>query len=206
MAGCDAGAVLVDRSVLRARRRALDPAARTASATAVAARARAHLEGVRRLGAYVATRGELDPAPLVAWAHAAGIEVYLPRVAGTGLEFARHTADQPLVPGRFGIPEPPPGAARAGAAALDVVLVPLVAVDATGTRVGTGGGYYDRTFAFRLTPGAPARPRLVGLAYHWQELGHLDSQAWDVPLDLVVTDRAIVTPGASPDRAAQPDR
>ena len=88
-------------------------------------------------------------------------------------------------PKLFAAPELPSGTEGA----LDVVLVPLVAYDGTGTRAGMGAGFYDRTFALRLTTGAP--PLLVGLAYRWQEVGHLARAPWDVPLDAVLTDQGL---------------
>ena len=65
-------------------------------------------------------------------------------------------------------------------------LIELAAFDATGQRIGYGGGYYDRSFAFRRT--APAPPRLVGVAYACQELPELAAEDWDVPLDAVATE------------------
>ncbi|HEV8295661.1 MAG TPA: 5-formyltetrahydrofolate cyclo-ligase [Acidimicrobiales bacterium] len=184
----------VDRAALRLRRRALDDAARAASAAAVAPLVLPLIRGVSRLAAYTATGGELDPAPVVAAACRSGVEVYLPRAVGDELEFARYVTGEPLVRGRFGVDQPLPGVATCAPTRLDLVLVPVVAFDRRGTRVGTGGGYYDRTFAFRREGGAAPRPLLVGLAYEWQEMTALARHPWDVPLDVVVTDRELIQP------------
>ena len=75
---------------------------------------------------------------------------------------------------------------------LDLVLVPLVAFDSTGTRLGMGGGFYDRSFAFpRGANEMGRRPHPLGLGYEFQAVAELVRQPWDVPLDAVVTERAL---------------
>jgi 5-formyltetrahydrofolate cyclo-ligase len=72
---------------------------------------------------------------------------------------------------------------------LDLVLAPLVAFDAHGNRLGMGGGFYDRSFAYLLRHTRWLRPRLIGLAYDFQRQSRLPSQAWDVPLQAIATDQ-----------------
>jgi 5-formyltetrahydrofolate cyclo-ligase len=67
------------------------------------------------------------------------------------------------------------------------VLLPLLGFDAAGTRLGMGGGYYDRSFAFRQGRAAP--PLLVGVGFACQELPALAPEPWDVPLDALLTER-----------------
>ena len=81
-------------------------------------------------------------------------------------------------------------AANVEAASLDVVLLPLVGFDRQGHRLGTGGGFYDRTFAFRQQ--SPAPPLLIGIAYTCQEVDSLEPAEWDVDLDWVVTEREAI--------------
>lgn len=175
---------------MRTRRRALDAGQRLDASTALAdvVAALADFRDASHVAVYIAMDGEIDPAPLVARARQAGKQLYLPVLApdgGNRLEFAHWLPDTPLYPNRFRIPEPhtdnpyPPGK-------LDLVFTPLVAFDAQGNRLGMGGGFYDRSFAF-LKSGRP-KPRLIGLAYEFQHLPSLDHQAWDIPLAGVATD------------------
>lgn len=143
----------------------------------------------RRLGAYIAHGDELDLAPLLEALHAQGREVYLPRLMKPlgRMEFARHAPGMSLPRNRYGIPEPERGAPTVGARFLQVVLVPLVGFDAVGTRLGSGAGYYDRSFAFRQHRQAWHAPLLIGVAFDRQEVPALEARPWDVPLDAVVT-------------------
>jgi 5-formyltetrahydrofolate cyclo-ligase len=89
---------------------------------------------------------------------------------------------------RFGIGEP--RGPRLPWRRLDLVLLPLVAFDAGGGRLGMGGGFYDRTFAaLRARRGQWQRPALVGLAHGFQRVAALPREAWDVPLAAVATER-----------------
>ncbi|HEX7097485.1 MAG TPA: 5-formyltetrahydrofolate cyclo-ligase [Acidimicrobiales bacterium] len=181
------------RRSMRDRRRALDEATRSHAARSVARLALPLLDGVRTLGAYVAVGGEVDPAPIIEVAWQRGITVFVPRItAGYSMVFGEWKRDAPKRPGRFGVPEPDYDAVVRPASRLDAVLVPLVAFDRAGTRLGTGAGFYDRAFAFRLGQPRGSRPILVGLAYRWQESAHLERRPWDVPLDYVVTDGELV--------------
>ena len=98
----------------------------------------------------------------------------------------------PLRRNRFQIPEPDVSPAEwLPPSALDLVLTPLVAFDSTGTRLGMGGGFYDRSFAFLRDPDPVGhRPRLIGLAYEFQQVEALVRQPWDVPLDAAATEKA----------------
>ncbi|KGE04101.1 5-formyltetrahydrofolate cyclo-ligase [Pseudohaliea rubra] len=169
---------------LRAARREQAASARDAAAQALAAYAPA-LPGWcagARLAAYVAADGELDPAPLLATATAAGLTTYLPRVgADRALTFHRWTPGSPLVENRYGIGEPTPGE-PIPVDALDLLCLPLVAFAGDGTRLGMGAGYYDRTLA-------ASRPGLLlGLAFDCQGVDTLPKDPWDVPLDGVLTE------------------
>lgn len=97
--------------------------------------------------------------------------------------FYRATASTTLAPGRYGIGEPEalPGL-LVPEAELDAVLLPLVGFDLEGNRLGMGGGYYDRLLK-KVRPGA----RLIGLAYDFQKVGHLQARDWDMRIDEVVT-------------------
>jgi 5-formyltetrahydrofolate cyclo-ligase len=146
----------------------------------------------RRLAVYIAVDAELDPGPLLASARADGKEAYLPVISTSGdrfLHFQAYAAGTPLRPNIYRIPEPvndPRSALRP--ADLDLVLAPLVAFDSRGHRLGMGGGYYDRSFAFLKDPHI-RKPLLIGLAYECQKVASLPAESWDVPLAGVVTEQ-----------------
>lgn len=141
---------------------------------------------------YLANDGEIDPLPLARLLWQRGRRCYLPvlhPVLENQLWFYEFTPDTQLRPNRYRILEPViERQARRPAWSLSLILMPLVAFDDAGNRLGMGGGYYDRTFAF-LRRRAWLRPRLVGLAHDFQRVECLDSRDWDVPLDAVATDR-----------------
>jgi 5-formyltetrahydrofolate cyclo-ligase len=146
------------------------------------------------IAGYVAAKGELDPAAALAEAAARGATVALPRVAAEPPRLRFHRADAvPLVPGRFGLLEPPATAPEVPLDALDVVLVPGLAFDAAGGRLGFGGGYYDGAFgAFGKTELSTRRPALIGLGYDFQVVPRVPAGAGDVPVDVVVTDLRVL--------------
>jgi len=91
---------------------------------------------------------------------------------------------------KFRLPEPDVGDEEMLAPAqMDLVLAPLVVFDADRNRIGMGGGFYDRSFAFRKDS-AIDRPVLVGVAHELQKVERITPEAWDVRLDMVVTDQA----------------
>ncbi len=186
----------------RAARHALSPGARTRLARRAARQLLSHpwFRQARHLAAYLAVQGELDPAPLVAAARALGKRIYfpvLPRDANA-LRFAPCQPGTKLARNRYGILEPRVARHRhRSGMTLDLVLLPLVAFDAAGHRLGMGAGYYDKSFAARLRR-VLRRPRLIGLGYGFQQLAQLQAQSWDVPLDAVVTERRLLRPSRSP--------
>lgn len=183
------------RRELRAVRRQIGGSERHAAGLALARRLLTLpiYRRARHIAAYWPTDGEIDPLPALALAHAAGKFCYLPALDPSRAGHLGFAAWQPtarLVRNRFGIAEPVgPRAVRIEPRTLDLVLVPLVGFDMAGHRLGMGGGYYDRSFAFVLRSTA-RRPRLVGVAFDCQRVGGLPQRPWDVPLDGVVTPRA----------------
>jgi len=143
--------------------------------------------GIRRLALYLARDGEIDTAPLAAQCREHGITLFLPVLEqGNRLAFAEWRAAAGLVPNRYGIGEPPPSAPRSGPWELDVVCLPMLGWDREGGRLGMGGGFYDRTLGERRGP------LLVGLAHACQEVPRVPREPWDVPLDFVATDTALI--------------
>jgi len=152
----------------------------------------------RRLAFYLASDGEIDPSLLLAAALSHGQECFLPLLhpfRPSRLLFIRYRRGDSLRRNRWGILEPHLDARRlVSARTLDVVLVPLVGFDAQGNRLGMGKGFYDRTFSFRCG-GQRRRPQLVGLAHECQRVEDLQSEAWDVRLDRIVSDERSYRPG-----------
>ena len=123
-----------------------------------------------------------------------GKHCYLP-VLHPSLEcqlwFVEYTPTAVLKPNRFGIPEPDHRQAiRIAPNLLDIVLLPLVGFDRQGGRLGMGGGFYDRTFAFHK--GKRNKPYLLGMAHACQEVEALELADWDIPLFGVITDKELI--------------
>lgn len=142
------------------------------------------------IAAYCATRDEFDTRPFIATICETK-RCYLPVIThNKSLIFVRYQPGDRLKPNAFGILEPTEPKEVCEPAALGMVLLPLLAFDALGHRLGMGGGYYDRTFEFLKTqPAMSKRPHLAGLAYALQEADDLPVDPWDVTLDSVITER-----------------
>lgn len=184
------------RERMRARRAALDARTRAEAGLRMAGRL-AELPALacaRRLAGYFACAGELPLHAVPGLCRERGIEYLLPVLRrGRVMRFAPWRPGAVLASNRYGIPEPQvPEAALRAARHLDLVLVPLLAFSRDGLRLGSGGGFYDASFAFLRTQARPARPWLCGVAYACQEVdcGHpaLAAQPWDVRLDAVLTE------------------
>lgn len=182
------------RSEMRARRRAVPESQRAPMARALARNLGRSLRVrcARRIACYLSNDGEIDLGPAMDLLGRGGRRILLPVLHGERLWFLPFGSGTPLARNRFGIPEPAVSARRrCPARDLDLVLVPLVAFDATGNRLGMGGGFYDRTFAYLGNRAAWRRPLLIGVAYEFQRLDALPSQSWDIPLQGVATEKRL---------------
>ena len=174
------------RKVLRARRRAL-AADRARASQALADRGAelpvAHWAGLC-VSVYLADAFEIDPAPLAALLAGRGARIVLPVVIARDrpLVFRPQVPTEALIPDAAGIPAPPPTEPDLPP---DVVLAPLLGFDASGGRIGQGGGYYDRTLA-ALRAAGPVT--VIGLAYAGQACAALPMGPHDQRLDGVLTE------------------
>ena len=147
-----------------------------------------------RVAGYWAVRGEL-PLNLAVASLARREQRYFLPVLGESrqLHFAEYRDGVRLGSNRFGIPEPEtPTAALRAPADMDVILLPLLAFDRFGHRLGTGGGWYDTSLAHLRDTRRPATPLLVGVGYAFQEVDAVPPEPWDVDLDYVATDEELI--------------
>ena len=188
------------RALMRARRGALAARQRLDAGHALAQQLAwlPILESTQTLAGYFACAGELPLHEVPGLCRARGIDYLLPVLGrGRNLRFARWQTGASLLNNRYGIPEPDVADnALLPPADLDLVLVPLLAFERGGMRLGSGGGFYDASFAMLQRVQRPARPWLCGVAYAFQEVdaAHpaLRAQPWDVRLDAVLTDRETI--------------
>lgn len=142
----------------------------------------------QRILSYAPFAGEASPDNISLSANA---NIYLPRItnySNSNMRFYRSRRSQV---NQYGIREPQAVGEALPANAFDVILLPLVAFDRAGTRLGMGSGFYDRALA-ALAHQISTRPYLVGVAHHFQEVNSLTPAPWDVPLDAILTDHEFI--------------
>lgn len=146
----------------------------------------------RHIALYLPVRGEADPRALRRQTHPQQYFCRISPVSQGRIVVCALGCFPRFRQNRFRIPEPYPHYRRqCNARHLDLVITPLVGFDATGTRMGMGGGFYDRTFAFKRRTRRALRPRLIGYAFDFQNVPQLTRQTWDVALDAVVTESGL---------------
>ena len=184
------------RAMMRSKRRDLSSTDRERASLNLTKRLLA-LPGIlhaRRVAAYVANDGEIDPLPALTELVMTGVHGYLPVLFNTRrprVRFARYFPNAPLAKGRFDIPIPLHDQKNLlDPVQLDWLLMPLVAFDANGNRLGMGGGFYDASLASRRAKKNWLRPRLIGIAHEFQRVDGLSVDSWDIPLDGILTDQA----------------
>jgi 5-formyltetrahydrofolate cyclo-ligase len=197
--------IRAERRRLRELRSGLDPAARSTAEAAI--RATLARLGVFRRGhrvaLYLPLPGEVDLRPCLDLARRRGTHIYVPRIVSLRrrrMLFSPWTAGAARRTNAFGIVEPAASAGARPVVGLDTVVLPVVGYDRHGNRLGMGAGYYDRALQRRRDRGAWRRPRLVGVAFACQQLDCIPASPWDVPLDLIVTERGVIVPRHAPAR------
>ena len=182
------------RKQLRAARRAL-PLPQHTRLSRLAAKSVVRLpqfSAGRRVALYLPFDREVDTAALITAARKRGVRIFMPVVADRRrrrLSFRRH--GKRTRPGTYGIPVPTGQRVPLGARWFDLVVVPLVGVDADGRRLGMGGGYYDRALGFRSRRKSWRGPRVVGLAFDCQRVASVCAEDWDLRFDSVATESGI---------------
>jgi 5-formyltetrahydrofolate cyclo-ligase len=191
MTDTDASAAL--KKQLRAeavrRRDALPAAARQAAAEAIAARPfPVAIAPGAVISGFSALKSEINPVPLMRRLADAGAQLALPIVVGRGkpLTFRSWSFGDPFRAGVWGIREPLPEAPEVDP---DILLVPMLAFDRAGQRIGYGAGYYDMSI-LRLR--SVKSVLAVGIAFAAQEIPHVPATPRDAPLDLVLTERDVI--------------
>jgi len=147
----------------------------------------------KKIALYLAQDGELSTEPLFEALWQRHHRIYLPVLQshrGRPMAFAEITRKSQFQPNQFGILETiTPHHQHLTANQLDIVLMPLTCFDLNGNRIGMGGGFYDRTFAFkRHKQNKSRKPKLIGWAHQCQQIDHIAANNWDIPLDGLVTE------------------
>ena len=183
------------RRKLRQARRQLTPAQQRLAASRLYRQLAQHpvFRRARHIALYLPNDGEIDPGLLLRAAQRRGKATYLPVLnpwPRTRMVFQRMKPGERLRRNRFGIFEPVIRSARQRRVwALDLLLMPLVGFDGKGGRLGMGGGFYDRSLAYRAMRKKSHKPTLLGLAHECQRVDQLPLESWDVPIQGTVTDQ-----------------
>lgn len=150
-----------------------------------------------RFAFYYPVGNEVDLLELLYAAWSRGKKTFLPVLANFpkgNLWWIEHIDSNPMYLNRFGIPEPahPARARRTKLRSLDLIFMPLLGFDASGNRMGMGGGFYDRSLAkcYRSN-NSWHRPIKMGVAYSWQQVDSIPTEKWDIPLDAIATEEGI---------------
>jgi len=178
------------RASLLAARSALSPADLAAAAAAVNRHVLERLKGAATVAAYVPVGREPGSVELLDLLSDASMEVLLPVVVEDGLDWAAYSGRDGLRRGTLGTREPTgPRLGKAAPSRVDAALVPALAVDLAGVRLGRGGGYYDRVLPL-VRPGVP----VVALLHDGELVPRLPADPWDQRVDAAITPRSGWTP------------
>ncbi|MER3446916.1 MAG: 5-formyltetrahydrofolate cyclo-ligase [Candidatus Dadabacteria bacterium] len=142
----------------------------------------------RSVALYFAIRNEVKTDDIFRRAKELHKEIYFPCVYDCLLEFRKVDDLNELEPGSFGIPEPSRNSARASIMGIDLIIIPGLAFDRFGGRLGYGGGYYDRAL-FKTD-----KKRRIGLAYNFQVLDSIPMETGDEKVGLVITESSVIFP------------
>ncbi|HET9679540.1 MAG TPA: 5-formyltetrahydrofolate cyclo-ligase [Gammaproteobacteria bacterium] len=179
------------RALGRTRRRSLDAATRQLAQDRINHSLLAFdtIRRAQRIGVYLAMGSELDLAVFMDTAFKSGKQLFIPRIRSSHMDFVAWQPDNALQFNRFGIAQPGAGSPQKPQF-LDVVITPLVAFDTDANRIGQGGGYYDRCFAWLKYRHYWRKPALMGAAFDCQCVTNITPNRWDIPLQTIITEKA----------------
>ena len=147
----------------------------------------------RRIACYLPADGEIETFAIIEQIWRLQKSCYLPVVSHLSwdhLWFAPLVPETEFVVNRYGIPEPDVERKYwVRAQTLGLILMPLVAFDVSGNRIGMGAGFYDRSLAFLQRRQHWKRPHTIGLAHDFQQVDNIAPEAWDIPLQGIATDK-----------------
>ena len=183
------------RKTLLTQRRAITAETREQAAEAASRLLVAHslFNTSQHIACYLGQADEFDCTPIIQAIWQAGKNCYLPIIISlkNTLAFSAYHENDLLKLNKYSIREPIVNNKIIAPEKLDLVIVPLVGFDLHGHRIGMGGGYYDRTFAFKNKTSLVIKPYLVGLAYELQKSSEIPHDNWDVSLQSIITERKI---------------
>lgn len=157
------------------------------------------LQRPKKIAIFLSEDGELETRLLIKRLWQSNHTLYLPimthpRRRLNVMAFAPYTPQTRLKPNHFKMLEPADkNQPIVYGHQLDLIITPLTCFDATGSRIGMGGGFYDKAFAFkqRQAKHQAARPQLIGWAHECQRVQQIQREEWDVPLDALVSEKQI---------------
>lgn len=191
------------RKSLQLRRKSLDPKTRKAANHKANKRLIRNpaFKNAKRIAGFISVKGEIDPCIAMSEAIRLGKKCYLPVLhpfLSGRLIFVEWTPHSPMRLNRFGIPEPLLTRKNTiKPIALDCIITPLTGFDPNANRMGMGGGFYDRSFAFLRRRKRWKKPTLLGFAFEIQKVSALPINPWDIQLAQVVTESASYPPRAN---------
>lgn len=142
----------------------------------------------QKIALYLENDAEISPKYIQNFLEKNNFIVYLPILDDKFLKFAK--LGNVFEKNKFGINEPI-STELLNAEQLDIIFMPLVGFDTQKNRIGMGGGFYDRTLAFKKSQTKSKSPKLIGLAFDCQKVDKLATQEWDIALNAVVTPTTI---------------
>jgi len=180
------------RKELRHRRKSIDKPTRKKEGKKILQQCQKNglFRSAKHIAIFTPNDGEIETHSTITFLTKHGYFVYLPILEGEKLKFAK--MGNHFRKNRFGIDEPI-YTPQLSANQMDLILMPLVGFDKNKNRLGMGGGFYDKTLSFQSKRKNYRVPKLFGLAFDCQEVDHLDSKPWDVPLDGIVTPTRFLT-------------